>query len=595
MLNSFRTLFFLVDYPVKSRIILSVLGAFVVSLLELTGVLATYPLLLLASGQGLDNPLIQVLINLTGLQERQQLISLVACLVVAAFVLKGLVTIAFRWWQAGFMVKVERSARVKLLSLYLDSPYQVHRQRDLSTLHTNLATAIPQSFGQAFFGSLSLLTNLLTVTFIFVIVFWVSPLAALVALLLFAGTGYLVPALLKRRLVAISHQYTESDYINWYSSMPALTAFREMRLFGVAKYFTDEYDRGVSIRAKGQREQTILTELPRYIIEIVFVLGLALLATFLFSTQDQAQALATMGVFSVAAVRLIPAINAAMASMNVIRAGSAGMTLINREIESLRQLSFYSDLPSGGKSPQGDIVIDRVTYAYQADQEPVLKQMSLTIPEKSTVAFVGPSGSGKSTLVDLILGLLEPDQGQILCGGSPLKEDLKAWQRAAGVVPQQVYVLPGSLAHNVAFGLPEEQIDRDQVLRALEAAELGDLLASLPQGLDQELGQDGARLSGGQRQRLGIARALYRKPSLLVLDEATSALDNKTEHKITQTIEQLKGDMTIIMVAHRLSTIKGADLIFYLADGRLKAQGSFEELVASEPDFRELVELGKLA
>ena len=225
----------------------------------------------------------------------------------------------------------------------------------------------------------------------------------------------------------------------------------------------------------------------------------------------------------------------------------------------------------------------------------ILENVSLKIPARKTVAFVGSSGSGKSTLVDIILGMLDPTEGQVVCGGRRIDSDIKSWHHQLGVVPQSVYVLPGNLKENVAFGLNHDQIDEERVLTALKYAELTELVESLPQGINEDLGQEGGRLSGGQRQRLGIARALYRNPSLLVLDEATSALDNKTEHRITQTIEHLAGEMTIIMVAHRLSTIKKADIIFFMKNGKVVSQGSFEELASINHEFRELVELGKLA
>ncbi|MFW0180360.1 ABC transporter ATP-binding protein [Rothia sp. P5766] len=594
MLTKLRNLFYLVEFPVRAKISLSVVGAFFVSLLEILGVLGTYPLLLLASGQSLDNPILEKFSSFAGTNDRQLLIIYTAVGVIGAFIAKALFTISFRWWQIGFINSMEKSARVSLLRYYLDAPYQDHKRRDLSQIHTRLATSVSQAYSQAILGTTSLLTSLLTIAMMVVVTFIISPQVALIAFTIFAGFGYLIPFLLRRRLTQISKNLIEADYVSWYASMPALEAFREMRLFDVSQRFVRRYESGADMRAQANRQQGVIGELPKNIMEIVFIMSIAGLATFMFATRDQAEAVAIMGVFSVAAVRVLPAINSAIASLNIVRVGTHGVDVLNKEVSYFKKMQRYSEFPMSGDSFSGDIQIDNVTFKYEENGPAVLDKVSIQIPEFKTVAFVGSSGSGKSTLVDIVLGMLVPSQGSLLCGGKPVMEDLKGWQSQLAVVPQSVYVLPGSLKVNVAFGLDPDEINDAQVIRALELAQLGDLVDSLPNGIEEDLGQDGSRLSGGQRQRLGIARALYRNPSLLVLDEATSALDNKTEHKITKTIESLAGEMTIIMVAHRLSTIKKADIIYYMKDGRVVNQGSFSELTKTNSEFKELVELGKL-
>lgn len=594
MLNNIRNLFYLVDFPVKTKLTMSVLGAFLVSLLEIFGVMVTYPLLLVASGQSLETGILGTIARIVGTSDRQQLIIVLAGIIVLAFVCKALFTIGFRWWQVDFISKMERSARVNLLRLYLDSSYQDHKKRELSKIHTNLVTAISQSYGQTIFSLLSFITSVLTVVLMFIVIIVVSPEVALFAILLFAGVGYLIPLALRKRLAKVSKEFTEADYLSWFSSMPALSAFREMRLFGVADNFVAKYDDGSKIRARASREQSVINDLPKNIIEIIFVLSIAALATYMFATKSQTEAVATMGAFSVAAVRIMPALNSAITSLNGVRAGSAGVTIIDREISYFRKHHRYSQIPSEGIKFDGDILVDNVSFRYSPTDRMILENVSLRIPARKTVAFVGSSGSGKSTLVDIILGMLNPIEGQVTCGGRSIDSDIKSWHHQIGVVPQSVYVLPGNLKENVAFGLNDNQIDEKRVLASLQYAELAELAKSLPKGINEDLGQDGSRLSGGQRQRLGIARALYRNPKLLVLDEATSALDNKTEHKITQTIERLSGELTIVMVAHRLSTIKKADIIFYMKDGKVVNQGNFDELTLANPEFKELVELGKI-
>ncbi len=242
--------------------------------------------------------------------------------------------------------------------------------------------------------------------------------------------------------------------------------------------------------------------------------------------------------------------------------------------------------------PTGDVSVRALTFAY-ADQpdELVLRGVDLNIPSGPSVAIVGSSGAGKSTFVDLLLGLHRPSSGLIPAGDTNIYDNLPAWQRQVAVVPQDVTLLDETLGANIAF---DEAIDTGRLAEALDRAQLSDLVRSLPQGLDTEIGERGVRLSGGQRQRIGIARALYRRPALLVLDEATSALDNETERRLTETIDSLKGTMTMVIVAHRLSTVRHCDQLIFMSEGRVATVGTFDEVAALNDEFAHLVALGQL-
>jgi ATP-binding cassette subfamily C protein len=217
-----------------------------------------------------------------------------------------------------------------------------------------------------------------------------------------------------------------------------------------------------------------------------------------------------------------------------------------------------------------------------------MNNVSLTIPKGNAVAFVGPSGAGKTTMVDLLLGLLEPEQGSISVDGIDIQGNLSAWQRNIGYIPQSIYLADETLRNNIAFGLPEKEIDDEKVMEAVRLAQLDEMVSRLPDGLDTYLGEAGTRISGGQRQRVGIARALYHSPEVLVMDEATSALDNITEKHITEAIEALKGERTIVMIAHRLTTVKNCDTLYFMKEGKIIQMGSYDELVKTNAQFREM-------
>ena len=241
-----------------------------------------------------------------------------------------------------------------------------------------------------------------------------------------------------------------------------------------------------------------------------------------------------------------------------------------------------------------DVQIDNLVYRYPDGDKDVLKDIQLDVPAGTSVAFVGGSGSGKTTLVDLILGLLTPTSGTISSQGKDIHTDLHSWYQKIGYVPQDPYLGNGTLREAVAFGIPAKHIDDDRVIYCLELAELMPVVETLEDGINTSIGENGNRLSGGQRQRVGIARAMYRNPSLLVMDEATSALDNETEHKITQTINRISKEITVIIVAHRLSTVRNVNQLVYLSQGRIANKGTFKEVQAANEEFANLVRLGQL-
>ncbi|QUY63681.1 Multidrug ABC transporter ATPase [Gulosibacter molinativorax] len=328
--------------------------------------------------------------------------------------------------------------------------------------------------------------------------------------------------------------------------------------------------------------------------EIVFILTIAALTFVLFATSSAEAALSTLGVFAAASVRLLPMLNGLSGTMTMIRIGQPGLHLLAEEVERLDSVEEYQETPRTSERYRGDIEIDNVVFQFEDASEPVVNGVSMDIRDGEMVALVGSSGAGKSTVLDLLIGLFEPTRGEIRCGGRRIDDDPAAWNLSLAIVPQDVFLIDDSIRRNIAFGDRESEINDERMQVAIEAAQLGQLISELEDGLDTRVGERGVRLSGGQRQRLGIARALYREPSVLILDEATSALDNATEALIAETIETLKGKLTIIVVAHRLSTVKNADRIYFMKDGKVESEGTFGDLTTTNSDFAKLVELGKL-
>jgi ABC-type multidrug transport system fused ATPase/permease subunit len=300
-----------------------------------------------------------------------------------------------------------------------------------------------------------------------------------------------------------------------------------------------------------------------------------------------------VALFVAAGFRVLPSVSALLASASNVRVGVVFVDLVHAEIVAART-SVPVDR-GAAPLPFGDVLhVEDVSFRYPESNVDALTGVTLSVPRGTTTALVGGSGAGKTTLVDIILGLHSPTAGRVSVDGNDIRERLAGWQRNLAYVPQEVYILDATLAENIAFDQDRDAIDEQRLARSVDRAQLRGLVSSLPHGVDTPVGEKGTRLSGGQRQRIGIARALYREPEMLVLDEATSALDNETEHRIGQTLAALRGEITVLIVAHRLSTVRDADQIVFLSEGTVQAAGTFSEVRERSPEFARMVELGSL-
>jgi ABC-type multidrug transport system fused ATPase/permease subunit len=380
--------------------------------------------------------------------------------------------------------------------------------------------------------------------------------------------------------------------------LQALGGLKEIRVRQTQDYFIDEYLDARRSWAAAKAESGFLGELPRYVLEMLFIIGVILVVGVVSLTSDPGQTLPLIALFIAAGFRLLPSVNRLLAASSSIRVGLPQMELVVEDLlDDLQVSEAYLSERAGAASRRSlpltkSLVLEEVSFRYPDSDHDVLHRVSFSIDAGRSVALVGSSGAGKSTLVDIILGLHVPRRGRVLVDGIPIADDLAAWQRTIGLVPQEVFVLDATLRDNVALGL--DPGDDVRLADAIGRAQLNDLVDQLPAGIDTVLGDRGSRLSGGQRQRVGIARALYVKPSLLVLDEATSALDNETERRITETIRSLHGNVTTVVVAHRLSTVRHCDELVFLENGQVAARGTFQEVVEGNEAFAHLVALGRL-
>jgi ABC-type multidrug transport system fused ATPase/permease subunit len=425
--------------------------------------------------------------------------------------------------------------------------------------------------------------------------FVVDPLVALGTFLTFSVIAYLLYRLMQVRAIQLGEAQRLLSIESSEKILEVLNSYREIVVGNRRNFYARELG---SIRFKLadiMAERSFMPNISKYVIEITVVLGSLGIAGLQFVINDAAHAIAVLSVFMAASTRISPAILRLQQGAVSIKSsiGSAGPTL--DLIEELEELSInvakVDKLDFEHLGFTGEVDIENVSLTYPSGKSPAIDGISLRIEQGQVVSFVGPSGAGKTTMIDLILGVLEPDTGRVQIQGNPPLSAIGLWPGAIGYVPQDVMISNGTIRQNVCLGYLSSEVDDQEIWQALKVAQLSDFVRNLPEGLDTPVGDRGTKLSGGQRQRLGIARAMFTKPKLLVLDEATSALDGTTEASISEAVHNLKGGVTILMIAHRLSTVRESDVIHYLDNGKLKMSGTFDELRKGIPEFDQQAQL----
>jgi ABC-type multidrug transport system fused ATPase/permease subunit len=516
----------------------------------------------------------------------------VACIgVIAAVVLISKTILSIIFSRKAIFFLAHRSAKISatlIQKVLSQSLVQLHSRSMQQTLHS-----VTSGVEAITMGILS--TSLLIVSDLSLLVilagglFVVDPLVAISTFFVFALVALSLYKLMQVRASYLGSLQRSLQISNSESILEVLSSFREITTKGRQGYYAEEIGKVRFQLADTSAERTFMPNISKYVIEITVVLGSFLIAAVQFMINDASRAIAVLSVFIAASSRISPAVlrlqQGAIAIKSNIGIANPTLMLIGELNKLPNQISVVNPFKTMHSGFQANISVSNVSVTYKPNSVPAVNNISLEIEAGSIVAFVGPSGAGKTTLTDLILGVIDPDSGSIRIGDKSPREAIQFWPGAIGYVPQDVMISNGSIRDNVTLGFDAESITEDEIWAAIGASQLTEFVNSLEMGLETHVGDRGAKLSGGQKQRLGIARALLTKPKLLVLDEATSSLDGTTEANLTDAIHSLRGDVTVILIAHRLSTVKASDLICYLAGGNLLAKGSFDELRQSIPDF----------
>ncbi|MFM7423536.1 MAG: ABC transporter ATP-binding protein [Elainella sp.] len=580
MLKRISKLLYVLKDDIRGLVLLLFTFTFV-SVLEAIGIGFVGPFLSLASDPSNIHriPILSWSAQQLKVQSDVQFVVLAGLVLCVIFACKSLLYFLSQVYIISFAYGQQRKVMLKLLRAYLEVPYTFHLNHNTAGLINSITFETYRFCSEFLLPLLQAMANFVVLAVIIVLLAQTNLLflvMVLGVLLPVFGLFYAIRSQIRHWGQEGSVAYEEVIRIVNHS----LGGIKETRVVGCEPYFMAQMQRECDRLKQAATSFHSVQKLPRILIEALLVLVLVLFVCLSLASGDSGDSLiSVLGVFAVAAIRLMPSAGQFLNSMNQVQNSTYSLNVI---YSALRQVETPRSRRTAAKTAlrfDQQVELRQISYTYPESSEAALSRISLQIKKGQSIALIGKSGAGKTTLVDVILGLLTPQAGDICVDGVSIYSDIRAWQNLVGYIPQSIFLIDDTVERNIAFGVPDELIDQAKLARAVEAAQLKEMIQQLPEGLQTIVGERGVRLSGGQRQRVGIARALYHEREILVLDEATSALDSETEALVSQAIQSLSGQKTLIIIAHRLTTVKNCDCVYLLEQGRVIQSGSYQKVV----------------
>jgi len=577
-------------------------GAMVVSgFIEVVGIISILPFLSLITNPSLINTntfLNWFYVNLK-FQSTNRFLIFVGAIVLMILIISNLLILLAHWRLYNFSWMRNYTLSRRLLTIYLHQTYPFFLNKNTSELGKNILSEVQQAVKWVFVPLLEVLSRSIATFFIFITLIVIKPLISLLVIITLGGAYALIYRIVKNKISYIGKGRFKTNAERFRAVNECFGDIKQLKLLGCEKFFIDRYSKPAFEFSKQNATNQIIGEAPRYIMEI-FAFGsiIVIVIYLLFTERGFEEILLLVGIFTFGAYRILPSLQKVFVSIAQIRFNIPALNVLYDDmysfgIKNLNLISYRKKIkPIKLKK---ELLLENITFSYPEGNATVIRNLSLKIKAKTSVAFVGETGAGKTTVADIILGLLRPNEGSIIVDDIEITDDnLPNWQCNLGYIPQEIYLQDDTVARNIAFGIPDENIDTERIEYSAKIANIHNfVLSELPEKYDTKIGERGIRLSGGQRQRIGIARALYNDPGVLVLDEATSALDGTTEEAVFGAINNIYKTKTLIIIAHRLTTIKNCDVIYVIDDGKIIGQGKYDELIDLNSKFREMAKEGK--
>ena len=588
-----RKLLYIFNYQEKLQIATIFLFMLVGAVLETIGVGLIPPFVSLLGNPEIieQQEILSWLYTQLGASSHQVFLLWMSLILLSVYLFKNAYLAILTYWQYRFLYQKQMSLSARLLKLYLNSPYTFHLQRNSAELVRNVTSEVPLIFAGVLIPMLILTTEIMVMGCITVLLLIAEPLSSAIAAIFLCVSIFCLNKIIRKQMngQGLIRQEQSGQMIKWVNQ--GLGGIKETKVLGREAFFLNTFAKSTQAYSKANLIVGLATQLPNLFIDTVLIASVLLIVIFsLIQGREIRSILPIVSLFAISSLLLMPSAKRIISTLTTIRYSKDSVDVVHYDLISLETTSTQASLIKSNQTSshlfQNSIELKDIHYQYPNASKLSLLGISLSITKGQAIALVGESGSGKTTLVDVILGLLPPSQGEILVDDENILSNLTNWQSQIGYIPQSIYLCDDTIRSNIAFGVPLDQINEEQVWKSLKAAQLGELIRNLPDQLDTLVGERGIRLSGGQRQRIGIARALYHDPEVLIMDEATAALDNNTEREFMEALESMSKDKTMIMIAHRLSTVKNCEHLYLMQQGKIIGSGTYNELLSQSIEFR---------
>lgn len=594
MIESLKKIYSLLPDGDLRKLVLLFVMMVVASFLTLLGI-GTIPLfvaVVLDAPRVLATPVVGPFLEAIDIRTPQRLVVFSSGVLILVYLLKNLYMLVYDYVHNKFMLNRRLLLQDRLFNAYMRSPYTWFISRNTSELLRNVNQEINRVLDGTLKPLMNIALNCTMAVFIIGGLMLVEPFITGIGMLIFGGGSFLFLRLTRKKINFFGKESIRHRRWMNQAVLQGLGGFKDVKVLHRESHFLDEYHYHADKHRVYDLWKIVLNKVPVYMVELIALTGILFIAIVMVLQFRELESIITvLALYGAAIVKIKPSIVNIIADTNTLRYNYYSVEEVYRDLQLLEERRMPLRRLKSDAPPlllEQGIELRNLEYSYPNTTSPAVMNINLTIPKKSAVAFVGSSGAGKTTLADVILGLLKPQKGEVLADGANVFDNLAGWQKNIGYIPQFIYLTDDTIRRNICFGIPDDEVDEEQLRTVIETAQLGELVDNLEDGWNTLVGERGIRLSGGQRQRIGIARALYNNPQIMVMDEATSALDNVTEKFVVDAIDRLKGEKTLIMIAHRLTTVQNCDVIYLMKDAEIIAQGTYEELLLTSKEFREM-------